>query len=447
LPAGEYELAKWSSYSWSEYVPIAVQARRITDLGSLIPFSIGDDQFVVLPLRPREYASRVQDAVTELRPVLSSIDPIQWSPQTPPKPFTVISPPTRLGLIADLLVDYSHKLNRPPLKAQLSEARSIADFFALAKQYMPPRADTPATDGHGNLYFGADVGQIRVRNARGEWAALDTGSIGAITAVYATDGRILAGNRSGAVLASADSGQSWAAMATLPPEEAVVDIRRLAGHWLIVSMRPTLVFDGVASFDNLKVYRSDADDLGGLHVIKELKLDPKKLLMNWHGVDVQVDAGKYFVNVYSDLLQLDVATMEWGRLTPVADVSGFSVSPNGNVYAAYHGAGIFSSFLLSTDRGQTWKKIAAPPYNVLYLYFDDDGNGHAVRRKLHALSSELDSFAYDNATQQWTLQNKAPDGCVSLLHDENHQPAFCLSRGGSILKNTGTGWAVEFAGE
>jgi len=103
---------------------------------------------------------------------------------------------------------YDRKVNKPPISKQLREARTLETLTPLAKLAVAPQTEEAGIDEAQNLYYGAEFGQIRVRNVDGAWGSIDTGTLDEITAVGAKSTRLVAGTLRGALFASADSGQS-----------------------------------------------------------------------------------------------------------------------------------------------------------------------------------------------------------------------------------------------
>src|SRR5713101_3081395 len=159
LPAGEYTLPRWTLPSGRAYPSFTVKAGRLTDLGTFFNFQIGDGESVTVTVKHVEIDGRVKKAIEEYRPYLVSEETIDWMPQVPPSPVKRPAAETGLGLVADLITEYGRQITQPPLNRQLRDAKSIQDFFRLAKSTMPPLYDEPAVDGDSNLYYGARFGQ------------------------------------------------------------------------------------------------------------------------------------------------------------------------------------------------------------------------------------------------------------------------------------------------
>jgi hypothetical protein len=447
LPAGEYVLASWGDHEWGDYPSIKVEAGRITNLGSLIPILIGDDKFVMLPVRLAESADPVQSAVEEFKEHLTTPKILEWLPGVPPKPMTMSSPNSTLGLIADLLLQYERHVNKPPLNRQLLESASIDQFLALAKTGMPPLSDEPAIDTKSNLYFGAALGQVRVRSSEGAWSSLDTGTMEHISSVAWINGTLLAGSYNGVLRSSSDGGTHWTRLASVETSEAIVGINRAGGRWLIVTTHPTTTMQDVPSANALKIYLAEKDDLSDLAVVRRVVFDDKAAAGHWRGADARVAGDFYFVNGFSNLLRLDLRTLEWKTVTPQSEIHGLNVSSTTGAITTFRAMGAFSKVYVSYDHGDTWSKRNAPPYVIKDVYFDETGGGQAVRLRMGAFVGTLEMLSYDNSKDRWNKTQDAPGGCLDLLHDPSHRQIFCVTTGNSILINSGSDWRAEFIAE
>jgi hypothetical protein len=112
-------------------------------------------------------------------PHLSSEDVTVWAPAIPPKAISLGGAArTNLGLLGDLIVAYDRKVNQPALSKRMREAASVDEAWKLARIAMKPQFDEGAADEAGNLYYAANLGQVRVRSAAGElprWKRMDRG--------------------------------------------------------------------------------------------------------------------------------------------------------------------------------------------------------------------------------------------------------------------------------
>jgi hypothetical protein len=439
-------------------VPFEVQAGRITDLGSLVTFNVGGYGYVVLPVRHPEVEHDVDAAIAQFAPVLASREPIRWLLTSPPRAMKVETPATGLGLIADLILDHERRVNKPSIIHQLQSTNDLGEFFRLGRAALPPLTDEFARGSDGPLYFGADLGQVRVRRPDGTWSALDTGTLRAVMSVEATDGLLVAGTRGGEVRRSSDGGQTWRVQKALAPDDSIGDNDRGGGRWLLTTLHksapflqevpPQGILMQVAQYipDRLKVYAARQDDFGDLTPVGDFPLDPKKQL-GWLGAMPQATATHYYVGAFPGLQKLDLATMQWQPIPPdaKAQVSGFHVAADEKTIVAFKAWGAMSKVFVSADAGATWTKISRPSYPILDILMDTPATGWATRIDMGAFTSKVALATYDGSTWKDTME--APEGCFRVLFGPDRTPAFCVTPSGTILARNGAEWAVEFGNE
>ncbi len=449
LPAGEYKIVSWGSHDWGEYPPFQVEAGHITNLGTLIPVAIGANQFVMLPIHRSDTPDRVTDAVDEFRADLSSTMPIEWNPKVVPRPMDMSSSgPTALGLVADLILEYDRRANKPPLNEQLRTATSIDEFVTLAKSAMPPLCPIPAADDQSRLYFCAGFGQVRVRGANGAWSSFDTGTWEATTAVAWSASSIYAGAADGRVRASDDGGQHWHSVQTFEGHDPVVSIVHARGSWLVVTLHGDkwneLAKQTVP--DGLTVYASKGDDFSDFSVVRKAELAGPAATSFWRGPTPQTHGTYYYLGTAKELLRMDLGTGEWSTLPIPINFHSFSIAPMTGTMTAYLAMGLFSKVVVSNDLGATWTKREAPSLIITDVYFDDQ-TGLADRAIPGTFTVSLERYAYDAAGHRWARTQELPAGCVRLLHTPDRKESFCVTRGGSILHEAEGAWRAEFAAQ
>jgi hypothetical protein len=444
LPAGDYKIVAWGRHEWGEYPAFTVEAGRITNLGSLIPVSIGANQFIILPIHRTDAPDRVSDAVAEFHDHLTAPAPIDWRPDKLPAPMKMSdSTPFQLGLVAAALMSYDHHVNKPPLNAQMLAAISIDQFLALAKTTMPPLRDVPVTDDQNNLYYGAALGQVRVRSSAGAWSSLDTGTWESITAVAWINHTLYAGALDGTVRTSSDGGSNWSKSTAFDFGDPVVGINRAGTQWLVVRQHETPGFRDMPTPRALTVLSSSSEGFGDFRPLKQWTLIDG-VSVAWRGASPKAYGDYYYLNTFKELLRLDLKTGDWKSVTPPSEVDWLSISPGGGVLTAYLAKGMFSKVFESVDQGAAWTKRDAPPYIILDVYLDEL-TGVAERAHPHAFSVTLEKFVYDRKADHWTKTQEFPSGCIRLLHSTDHRQTFCVTNGNSILLNTETGLQAEFS--
>jgi hypothetical protein len=440
LPAGEYRISSWGGCKWPEYDHITVQAGTVTDLGNLISFNIGGYEFVVLPVRVQETAADIGAVLEKFRPYLVSTQTIQWNPARPPAPFAYPRGYT-LGVVQNLIADYNRYVNMPPRSTALRQTDSNLEFFRLIKSMTAPLYDSPAVDADSNLYFGADLGQIRLRRSKGTWESIDTGTLHPITAVAVHEKMLVAGSDDGIVRISLDLGRTWVEKKPFAAGEGIVAINRAGAKWLVVTTH--LAKEGSAAPD-VELYKFERDDFSDLSRIREGAIDRKTAHAPWYGVHAQLSGNFYYIDLLPELLRLNVDTMIWQKVTPPIDMTDFRVSPTTGALAAFRALGAFSKLYVSTDRGEHWSQYESPPYVIQDVRFDSADSGSAVRAHAEAFTVELQIMQYNRARDQWHTVNTAPQGCMLLLHDALGEARFCRTTGNNILSFQDGAWITEF---
>ncbi|CAB3965889.1 hypothetical protein BCO9919_02022 [Burkholderia cenocepacia] len=447
VPAGEYRLAKWQNYKLNDYPKIEVQQGRITDLGGLIQLPIGGYRFVVLPVKHREFDENLKSIQNEYQSVLVSKDPIEWEVQKAPASIETLYPLTGLGLLADLLMDYERHVNMPAISKQLADAKTVNDFLLLWKTAAPPLTRKFEHDASGNLYYGADMGQIRVRGPQGGWRALDTGSLHEVTAVKADGKALVAGFDNGVIRVTEDGGVSWKTLAAMGGDARIVDIDRKANQWFVAVARGVVNGAVWKEVNNIEVYQSGSNNLRDLVKIKQIGGEKGFKAINVFPGQVESTDDFYYVGTPSQLLRMNLSTKAWAPVTPPTDMTGFHASSASGVLTAYHAQGAFSKLYLSSDNGESWVKYNTPPYVFSDIRFDNLSDGRAVRWNMGAFSSDLELREFDRQGGSWKTLTEAPHGCRRMLPDTTGMPRFCITAAGSILSYTDSKWSVEYAAD
>lgn len=233
LPEGEYEFPSLVQANGQKYSPIRVERGRVTDLGAVLDLQVGGYEYLTVAIDHPEASADLDAALRELQPHLSNMEPLKWSTPSPPKPQTIPTPTSSLGLVADLLLAFERHVNKPPLRERLKEAKTASEAYRLALTGIAPDTDEPGIDAAGALYFGGALGQIRRRSPNGEWTSLDTGTLESITAVEVDGNRLMAGTSSGTIRVSDDGGVTWRRLVTLDVGLPVVDIDRVGLRWIV----------------------------------------------------------------------------------------------------------------------------------------------------------------------------------------------------------------------
>ncbi|MGH8078076.1 MAG: hypothetical protein ACREPE_12230 [Lysobacter sp.] len=421
LPAGRYRVAGWGPREWKDGPEFEVQSGRVTDLGDLVIASVGGYQSVLVPIPHREYASAMAAATQPFASVLkdATLVPFEFSTVSPT--VTAGQPASGLGLIADLLVAYERKVNKPSTREALKAAKDPAEFLGLMRAMTVPLQDEPARLADGTLYFPADFGQLRKRSPNGEWSSVGIDSVRQLLAVEYADDRLLAGSDDGRIRESRDDGKSWTDVKALGRQEAVLDIDHANGAWIVSTTErfddPNAARGGgfvVATKGTpsvrLRVYVAQRDDLGDLAVSKEFTLAPKDQV-GWLGARGQLVDGRYYIMAGTALQRLDVASSQWAAITPGPRISSHRVDPTTGVITAFWSQGAFSKVYVSSDRGDSWALIGRPPYIINDVQMDAVDRGWASRWNMNAFSGVWETYTFVPAKNDWDKSGEAPFNC------------------------------------
>ncbi len=444
LAPGEYRLSNWDTYPWGDYASFRVEAGRVTDLGSLMPYNIGGYQEVVLPLRAAENAHVVDEVFKQYGSLLTSTDPITWTPTSVPQPIQLTQGYTGLGLIADMLMAHDRKVNKPSTIAQLKGATSTEEFLHLARSVTAPLYIHPAQDPGGNFYFGADLGQIRIRHADGNWSGIGMDTLHSLSAVAYVDGVLYAGSDDGVLRSSADGGQTWHDVRSFGKDQAIIDIEHEDTTWIVTTAHQLLTDNGAVRPDEMTVYTTQQGGLDALEKSREFLLEKK--LLGWVGAMGQLVHGSYFISTHDGLYRYDLAPRQWKTVTPPSNITTFHVDPATGVVSTLLSKGAFSKVFISSDKGDSWKGVKRPPYLIADVQFDNPTKGYAIRAESGAFKVTWEIYTYDASADDWIQESKAPPLCVPQRVSAS-LPVYCIASDGSILSKRGNDWNVEFSAQ
>jgi hypothetical protein len=446
VPEGEYEIVEIGESGRDILPRIPVVANRFTDLGGLMRFDIGGNETVFLPFRHREFASIRGLSIAQVKSRLTSTDPIEWTPTRPPKPQPVPVPyKWDLGVIVNLIELGRYHANRPASIGQFKKAATIDEFMTVVRATRPPLS-YPASDSAKNSYYGADLGQIRVRSPRGEWTSIDTGTMSMIGAVGVDEGEILAGTQTGTLLGSTDGGKSWKTRASLEPHESIIDIDRAGPHWIVLSARLIVPADGGLALRRLRVFLLRSDEPAGLTPIRTIDIPPEARGPDEYGLRGAVLGGQYLLNAVTALERLDLGQMTWQRIDYPVQASKFGTDPRSGVISIFREKGWASKLYLSKDRGESWVQLSRPGYGVEDLHFSTAETAEATVWVSRGTEVALEVLRYDGGRDNWSrVWETPPLACASTFTDAEYLHRFCRTRRGDILRFNGEGFELEFA--
>lgn len=428
VPAGRYHLVMHGDPEAFD-----VQPGQMVGVGTLVAVSLGGYQSMSVPVINADFERHAREVQRAMSPHIKSI---AWVNRTPAKPLPVSTeryPQGNVGLVILLLSYYESEVNKPPKNERLSEAKSTAELFEIAKQVAVPLTDRPAIDQQGALYFGGALGQIRKRAPDGRWSSIDTGTLRNLSAVYVNGSTLVAGTDAGALQLSQDGGKTWTTAATVPTRTSVVGIHRIASRWFVAASYRNILVHDPTRWD-ASLYVADKADLSDLRLVKTVPG-----AMSSGG---EVTPHGYYFHASPQLYLVDPASLNFTSLNVPTEISHFSA--NADVIGALKAMGVFSKLYVSKDRGKTWLQKDYPPYAVQAMHFNNDGTAIATRWSASAFTAALHTHRYDPATDKWDNVDEAPYTCKRILWDRDATPRYCVDSGGSILRREGQAWVPEF---
>lgn len=448
LPPGQYKLASWVQSRVGDYPAFEVRARRLTNLGTLVPVALGGKEMTLLPVQDANSERMARETAQRLRQHLAEPDALSWRAAEAPKPFVIDPGYSGLGLVADLITLYDQHVNQAPISKRLRQARTPEEMLAVAKEAAAPVTKEPAVDDQKRLYYGAALGQVRVRTPSGVWSSLDAGGLRAVTAVEWRDGVLIVGDESGELRSTRDQGRTWTKLASLGPRTVPTDIDRIGSRWVVLAADHRAADNNMFHYVNrIKAYVSSRDDMADLKLVWEAASKDLHLVgPNWNGLRGASTGKSYFFPAFFDLMRLDSHSLEVRRVPAPVRASGVHAFANGTV-TAFLAMGAFSKLYVSPDHGDTWATLNEPSLIIDDVVFETPQRGLVTRWPMAAFTPRVVFETYDPVAKKWGLQEPGPEACRLVLQDASELPNFCVTGSGSVLHRTAKGWGVEFSAE
>jgi hypothetical protein len=469
VPAGEYIVAGQPDvpafgFDGKPYANVTVRAGEITDLGILLRVPVGSYEYRLVPLEDAAIATETAQALSRFGSILKTNEVIRWRPEELPRPGKFLEHEGSMNIVEAIMLDHERKKQRAAAVVSLKRTKRKDEFLPLAKEMTPPTSDEAAADTRGNLYYGADLGQIRVRDATGNWSHRDTGTYIEVTAVEYGAGHLVAGNLRGQVLRSTDDGATWAVAHEFDSKEAILDIDHVGGRWIVIAAP----FEDVAAPYYLpiegppgepkgwmirpviRVYGAANSDLSDFALMREF-LPPAQRPFFTHRRG-EADAvggfplnGDYLVHTPVSVYRLHLTDGQWSTLgSPGHFTDIVRASADGKFLTAADISGLRSKLSYSTDGGTTWQQHSPAPSSLTDVVMTNVREGTATKLTMGRFTRTFHFFEFDAKQQGWRFAAEAPKECVRMLRDAAFEQRYCVTRNAAIADSANRTWKVEF---
>lgn len=442
LPPGRYRIARWGMLEWKDGPVFEVQPGRATDLGDFIGVNVGGYKMVLMPITDPDHQGALEAAVAPFASLLKNPTPLRLNQDSMSPAMQMGQPSSGLGLVADLLLAYDRKLNKPSTIQALVSEKSPAEFLRLIRTVTLPTQDEPARLDDGTLYFPADFGQLRKRTPEGQWSNVGMETVRQIFAVESDEDRLVAGSDDGVIRESRDGGASWSVLASVGSLRSVMDIDHESGVWVVTTAENDAAEPNTIRLRVLVAHRQDLSDLS---LSREFVVDPKDRI-GWLGARGQLSDGRYYIMAGNTPQRLDLASGQWKALTPRDKISSLRVNRSTGVLSALWSQGVFSKVYVSTDHGDSWSAIGRPPYVINDVQMDTATSGWASRWNADAFTGVWEMHAFSPAKNDWDKVGEAPFNCKPMRVDPE-LPVLCISNDASIFALRDGEWQVEFSAQ
>ncbi|MFT5759495.1 MAG: hypothetical protein ACI9LM_004262 [Alteromonadaceae bacterium] len=451
LPAGQYELEEVSysadsltskTVKLTGYPKIFIKEAEIINLGSLINFNVGEGKDVWLPIPSKESQLLANAELKKHSLFLRKNAVIQWKPIKLPDINKGRSSGSGLGLIADLGLAYSNRLQEGLLKNKLLAINDIDSFYKVIIKLLPPIIDQePSYDKTGNLYLGADLGQIKKRTPKGIWTSIDTGTLDSISKVYWYQGSLFAVADDNKILVSKSEDTPWQEYTQVGTNQVIYDLDGINDDLIILSAtkeRSGNIFILGQDF-TLSVNRANYNNAANIHLIKNIEQQgdvfkkPKGVINN----------GIYYLGLMPDIFtSVNLNTMQWRDIKLPQQFSSFRIAEN-NVITLLNSQGAFSDLFISENSGDDWQELNTPSYIIQDVFFSDNTNGFAYRISMGVFSVEHILQQFNATKETWHDITQAPQACKYIFAHKIDRPILCLTTSDSMLSFKDNKWTLE----
>lgn len=451
LPAGQYEL-KNVSYSsdgltnktikLAGYPKIIIKEAEIINLGSLINFNVGEGKEIWLPLSSKESQILAKSELKRHAKYFTQNSAQQWKPIKLPDSIKGSKSGSGLGIIADLGLAYSDSLQEGMIKNQLLTVNDIDSFYNVAIKQLPPIINQdPSYDNVGNLYLGADLGQIKKRTPAGLWTSIDTGTLDTISKVYWYQDSLFAVAGDNRVLVRSKEDLLWHEYTQLASNQTVYDLDGIQDDLIILSAtkkRSSSIFMLGQDF-KLSIYRASYNNAENIQLINTIE-QQGHVFKNPKGI---INNSFYYIGLMPDIFKsLDLNTMKWNNIRLPQDFTSFHVAEN-NLITLLNSQGAFSDLFISDNNGDDWQELNAPSYVIQDVFFSSNNVGFAYRVSPGIFTVEHILQQYNLGKNTWNDITKAPQECKYIFSKQLNMPILCLTKSDTMLSFKNNKWVSE----
>lgn len=404
------------------YPTFYVEKGRITNLGSLVDFKMGEGKVVWMQRPSLESDGKFINWIVKNNEYLANPEAIIWHVEKVPE-FTD-SKVSGNGLIIDALINMESDNAVNKFKTELALIENPNELYSRLLKILPPSphstyvfAEPSVNDSNGNLYFPAELGQIKKRSTAGVWTTIDTGFTYAVKAVELFKDDIYAGLSSGHLIVSKDGGLTWT-NDFLFKNKSIMDVYVVNGRIFVTTMDFT-------------------SNKGGLYAAtmgSDLQFELIKTPLNSSsGMPLSAlrNDNLYISFPDKEFYKLNVVTMEFESIALPQSLRYFSVAENGVI--SLMAQALFGELYVSDEFGENWKEYNYPKLGTTYFTSYENGiamTGSGFKR-------------YDSKSNQWIVEAKVQENCTYFLEDENMMPRFCVDIHGLIYRMDGVAWIKE----
>lgn len=440
LPAGKYQLTGLGSINGAmtteskldgSMPTFEVTSGGVTDLGLLVVQPTGGGKAVLLPV---DDPSPVDELVRTYFPdeVAAASGAVTrwpgaatWTAQS----FTYgDTDASALGLVVDVINASIEKGARLRAQARWQEAKTAADYLAIAKSATTMLSE-PAVTSDGTMYFGSGLGQVQRRAPDGTWTHIDTGLAVEVSALsLLPDNALAIGTEDGRLLRQESAGGKFVPVGRFTPTTRVLDLHQWAdGTWWVT----TRVQQGKELVTSIHSGKSlaEIDTTTPVKTMTQAEGISAFLVRPFFATSAATKT-KYFVGIAGvESHTYDSATATWASaamkkaaLQPIANNTG-SVLVN------------MKSLQLSTDEGASWSAFKDPG-RAHYVAFFNPSEGLAVRTPTSAFAApDMEVHGTTDGGKTWSRLStlpKAPCDLRSLRQNDVQKRILCVFHDGSI---------------